>query len=468
MNTPSTVDPNDVEAIVANDRTCLWHHIKPPTVVQQKEQMIIVSGEGLVVRDLRGREYLDAASGGVWSVILGYGRETVARAVYEQLRTMSYWAGGCGTVPSVRLARALIDRLPGMAKVFFSNSGSEANEKIFKMVRQAAHIDPARRGKYKVLYRHRDYHGTTIAALSATGQPERKVQYEPLCDGFVEFPAALCYRCDFGRTYPGCDLECARAVERTILREGPDTVGAVLVEPITAGGGILPPVPEYYPELQAICRKYDVWLVMDEVVCGFGRTGRFWGYQHYDVVPDALTMAKGMASSYEPISATVVSQSIFDIFVNDPAEADQRMNYFRDISTFGGCAGPAAAALETIRIIEAENLVENSRVMGERLLAGLETLLELPIVGDVRGRGLFCGVEFVRDKATREPVSEAHMAALVGAVAAEGVLVGRTNCSLPGMNTIMNFAPALCITAEQVDAIVAAVRRAVEKNLQPI
>ena len=468
MQTSYSPDFTDVETLVADDRTCLWHHIKPPKIVQQKEQMIIVSGEGLMVRVIRGREYLDASSGGVWSVILGYGRESVAAAVYEQLKRMPYWAGGCGNVASIRLARALLDRLPGMGKVFFSNSGSEANEKIFKMVRQAAQIDPARRGKYKVLYRHRDYHGTTIAALSATGQSERKDQFGPLCEGFAEFPAALCYRCAFGQTYPGCNLECARALETLVLDEGPDTVGAVLVEPITAGGGILPPVPEYYPLLQEICRRYGLWLVMDEVVCGFGRTGRYWGHEHYDVAPDGLTMAKGMAGGYEPISATVVTEAIFNIFVNDLSDASQRMNYFRDISTFGGCAGPAAASVESMRIIEAENLVENSRVMGAYLLDGLMDLKTLPIVGDVRGRGLFCGIEFVRDKATKEPISEAHMAKLVADVAAEGVLVGRTASSLPGMNTIMNFAPALTITRDQVDIIVAAVRRAVAKNLEPI
>ncbi len=468
MSTSSTTQINDVEKIVADDRTCLWHHIKPSKLVQEKEQMIIVEGKGLVVRDIRGREYLDASSGGVWSIILGYGRESVAAAVYEQLKQMPYWAGGNGNLASIRLSRALLDRMPGMGKVFYSNSGSEANEKIFKMVRQAAVINPERRGKYKIVYRNRDYHGTTIAALSATGQQERKEQFGPMCEGFVEFPAALCYRCAFGKTYPGCNLECARALEDVVLKEGPDTVGAVLVEPITAGGGILPPVPEYYPLVQEICRRYGLWLVMDEVVCGFGRTGRFWGHQHYDVTPDAVTMAKGMASGYEPISATVVRDEIHDFFVNDLSDPSQRMNYFRDISTYGGCAGPAAAALEALRIIDAENLVENSRVMGEYLLDGLMDLKDLAIVGDVRGRGLFCGVEFVRDKKTKEPISEAHMGKLVAAVAAEGVLVGRTSSSLPGMNTIMNFAPSLVITRDQIDTIVAAVRRAVEKNLQPI
>ena len=205
---------------------------------------------------------------------------------------------------------------------------------------QAAKIDPARKGKYKILYRDRDYHGTTIGALSSCGQFERKDHFGPFVEGFVEVPQCLCYRCDFHKTYPGCNMECATAVEDIILKEGPETIGAIILEPIVAGGGILLPVKEYYPKVQEICKKYGVWLIMDEVVCGFGRTGKFWGHEHYDVDPDMVTMAKGLASSYEALSATVVKQEIYDIFLNDLTNADQRLNFFRDISTYGGCTAP--------------------------------------------------------------------------------------------------------------------------------
>lgn len=454
----------DLDDIVQADKECLWHHIKPHRLFSTAEQMIIVEGKGLILKDIRGREYLDAASGGVWSVITGYGRDSIAEAVCEQLKKMPYYAGSVGNVPAAKLAKKLLDVLPGMGKIYFSNSGSEANEKIFKLIRQLAGFDKTRKGKYKILYRDRDYHGTTIAALSATGQPERKEGYEPLCEGFVQFPHPLCYRCDFGKTYPDCDIDCARAVEDIIQTENPDTVGGIIVEPITAGGGIIFPVEEYYPILQSICRKHGVLLIMDEVVCGFGRTGTFWGYEHYDVDPDAITMAKGLASSYEPISATAVKQSLYDAFLNDPDDPDDRMNYFRDISTYGGCTGPAAAALETMRIIEAENLVQNSKIMGRHLLDGLNALADFPIVGDVRGKGLFAGIEFVKDKTTKEPITEQAMAKLTKDVVHEGVFVGRTNCSLRGMNTIMNFAPALIVTKDQIDQIVAAVKSAIEKN----
>jgi len=453
----------DTEEIVRGDRDYVWHHIKPHKVFQTAEQMIIVEGKGLRVKDIRGREYLDATSGGVWSVMVGHGRESIAAAVYEQLKTLGYYAGTVGNVPTIKFAAKLIELLPSLGKVFFSNSGSEANEKAFKIVRQLSHIDTSRKGKYKILFRERDYHGTTIGALSATGQLERKQDFGPFAPGFVEFPHALCYRCPFSKTYPGCDIDCARSMEDVILKEGPDTIGGCIVEPITAGGGIILPVSEYYPILQEICRKYGILLILDEVVCGFGRTGKFWGHEHYGADPDIVTMAKGLASSYMPLSATAVRQEIFNKFLCDPNDPVERMNYFRDISTYGGCAGATTAALENTRIIEEENLVENSRVVGDYLLQELQSLSDMSIVGHVRGKGLFCGIEFVKDKQTRAPITETDMGRIMGLVTAEGVLAGRTSSSLPGNNTIMNFAPALIATKTDIDEIVSAVKRAIEK-----
>ncbi len=453
----------DVDEIVRGDRESLWHHLKPHKCFETQEQLIIVEGNGLYVKDIRGREYLDATSGGVWSVMVGYGRDSIAEAVCAQLKKMPYFAGVFGTVPAVQLAQKVLEKLPGHGKVFFSNSGSEANEKAFKIIRQASWIRPERKGKYRIMYRDRDYHGTTIGALSSTGQAQRRQGYGPFLDGFVEIPHCACYRCPYDKTYGSCDIDCARNVEKIILAEGPETIGGLIVEPITAGGGILKPVKEYYPIIQDICRKYGIWLVMDEVVCGFGRTGRFWGFEHYAVDPDMVTMAKGLASSYGALSATVVKQDIYDMFLNDPNDPETRLNYFRDISTFGGCTASLTAALESVRIIEEEGLVENSRLVGDYLLEKLEGLKKYECVGDVRGQGLFCGIEFVRNKKTREPVTETGMALLMAAVLAEGVIAGRTNSSFDGLNNIMNFAPALTITRDQVDTIVGAVDAAIRK-----
>lgn len=455
----------DADEMVKGDKDCVWHHLKPHKVFETQEQLVVVEGKGLYITDIRGREYLDVTSGGVWSVMVGYGRESVAKAVYDQLVKMPYFAGAFGNVPAIKFAQKLLEKLPRMGKVYFSNSGSEANEKAFKIIRQASKIVPERQGKYKVLFRDRDYHGTTIGAMAASGQNERKKDFGPFPHGFVEFPHCCCYRCPFDKTYPGCNIECAHVIEEVIEREGADTIGGLIVEPITAGGGIIPPVKEYFPIVQDICKKHDIWLIMDEVVCGFGRTGKFWGHEQFEVDPDIITMAKGLASSYEPLSATVVKQHIYDCFLNDPSDPETRLNYFRDISTYGGCAGPMAAALESTRIIEDEGLVENSRVLGKYLLEQLKELEDLPIVGDVRGVGLFCGVEFVRNKETKEPVSEAEMATIMSNMMAQNVIVGRTNSSITGLNTVMNFAPCLVITKEQIDRIVEAVRNAVEKGI---
>lgn len=454
----------DTEEMVAADKDCLWHHLKPHKLFEMQEQMVIVEGEGLMVKDIRGNEYLDVTSGGVWSVMVGYGRDSIAEAVCAQLKKMPYFAGAYGTIPAIKFAQKLLEKLPKHDKVYFSNSGSEANEKAYKLVRHASRISPERKGKYKILYRDRDYHGTTFGAMSSCGQIQRKEGFGPFLDGFVEFPHCCCYRCPYEKTYGECDIECARKVEDIILDEGPETVGGLIVEPITAGGGILKPVPEYFPILQEICRKYDIWLIVDEVVCGFGRTGKFWGHEHYDFEPDMITMAKGLASSYEALSATVVKQKIYDIFLCDPNDPETRLNYFRDISTYGGCTGPMTAALESTRIIEDENLIENSRVMGDYLLDQLNGLKKFDCVGDVRGQGLFAGVEFVQDKATKEPVTEAQMATLMANLLAQGVIAGRTNSSFHGLNNVMNFAPSLIITREQIDTVISAVTTAIEKT----
>ena len=207
----------------------------------------------------------------------------MAKVIYDQLVRLPYYAGVAGTVPAAQFANKLTEALPGLDRVFFANSGSEANEKAFKMVRQVAHLNGNK--KNKILYRDRDYHGTTIACLAASGHPERKEAYGPFPDGFAGIPHALCYRCPFGKSYPSCDLECAHALEDVIQEEGPDTVGGLILEPITAGGGVIPPVPEYYPIVQDICGRYGVVLIMDEVVCGFGRTGTMFGFEHYEVAP---------------------------------------------------------------------------------------------------------------------------------------------------------------------------------------
>lgn len=457
------LDPKKFSAdeLIKKDKNHLWHHLTQHKVFENKDPMIITEADGLILKDVHGKEYIDAVSGAVWCVNVGYGRESIAKVVYEQLKTMPYYAGSAGNIPAILMADKLTELLPNLQKAYFSNSGSEANEKVFKVVRQANRKKYPGKEKIKILYRNRDYHGTTIAALSATGQEQRKADYGPFVDGFAEFPHACCYRCAFGKEYPGCNIECARALEDVIKKEGPDTVGAVIVEPITAGGGVIPPVKEYYPIIQEICKKYEVYLVMDEVVNGFGRTGKWFGHQHYDVDPDMVTMAKGIASSYAPLSATMFKKEIFDVFLNDPSE---ELAFFRDISTYGGYAAGIAAGLENIRIMEDEKLVENSAKMGKYFNDQLKEFLDFPIVGDVRGVGLFAGIELVEDKKTKAPMSDKEIGKIMAGINGEGVLVGKTNRSFNNnLNNVITFAPALNADKEILDKIIAAVKVGLEK-----
>jgi len=453
---------NDLSGITAADKAHVWHHLVQHKPFETVDPRIIIEGKGLRVWDATGKEHIDAVSGGVWTVNVGYGRDSIADAVREQLVKMNYFAGAAGSIPGARFAERLISKMPGLARVYYCNSGSEANEKAFKMVRQIAHKRHGGR-KHKILYRDRDYHGTTIACLSAGGQDERNAQYGPYTPGFVRVPHCLEYRRHEQAGAPGANYGewAADQIEKVILAEGPDTVGALCLEPVTAGGGVIPAPEGYWPKVAEICRKYDILLHIDEVVCGVGRTGTWFGYQHYGIRPDMVTMAKGVASGYAAIACLVTTEEVFEMFKADPADP---MDYFRDISTFGGCTAGPAAALENMRIIEDEGLLDNTLAMGERLMANLHGLMDRhAVVGDVRGKGLFCGAELVADRATKEPVEEARVQAVVADCAAQGVLIGATNRSVPGRNNTLCLSPALIATPDDIDQITGAIDRALTK-----
>ena len=443
---------NDISHIVDMDRAHIWHHLIQHKPFETGEPRIIVEGKGMRVWDQKGTEHLDAVSGGVWTVNVGYGRENIANAVRDQLMKLNYFAGTAGSVPAAIFSEQLLAKMEGLSRVYYCNSGSEANEKAFKMVRQIAHKRYGGK-KHKILYRERDYHGTTIACLSAGGHDERNAQYGPFTPGFVRVPHCLEYRAQWDGTDYG--VRAADAIEEVILAEGADTIGALCLEPITAGGGAITPPEGYWERVQDICKKYEILLHIDEVVCGLGRTGTWFGYQHYGIKPDLVTMAKGVASGYAAIACLVTTEAVFDLFKDD---ADDPLNYFRDISTFGGCTAGPAAAIENMRIIEDENLLENTQKMGDYFLDKLHELTgKHQAIGDVRGKGLFAGAELVSDRQTRAPAPEKMVQAVVADCAKHGVIIGASNRSLPGFNNTLCFSPALIATKDDINHIVEAV-----------
>ncbi len=455
-----TLSPNDITDVIEADRAHIWHHLTQHKPFETIDPRVIVEGKGLRVWDARGKKHLDAVSGGVWTVNVGYGRTEIADAVRDQLVRMNFFGGSMGSVPGAHFAKRLIEKMPGMSRVYYSNSGSEANEKAFKMVRQ---ISARHHGgkKSKILYRERDYHGTTITTLSAGGQQERNAQYGPYTPGFVEVPHCLEYRAQWDLTGEAYGQRAADAIEEVILREGPDTVGAICLEPVTAGGGVITPPPGYWERVQEICNKYGILIHIDEVVCGVGRTGEWFGYQNYGVQPDFVTMAKGVASGYAAISCCVTTEAVFEQFKDDP---DDKLSYFRDISTFGGCTAGPAAALENMRIIEDEGLLANTKAMGAHLIDNLNALAEKhQVIGDVRGKGLFCGAELVADRSTKEPMDEKKVAAVVADCMAQGVIIGMTNRSVPGFNNTLCLSPPLIAKKDDIDEITDAIDKALGK-----
>ncbi len=458
----SAYSDNILRDVVESDRARVWHHLTQHKKFETIDPLVIVKGEGMHVWNAAGRKHLDATSGGVWTVNVGYGRQEIADAVRDQLVELPYFAGSAGSVPGARFAEKLVSKMPGMSRVYYSNSGSEANEKTYKIVRQISHNKYGGK-KNKILYRERDYHGTTITALSSGGQNERKDQYGPFTPGFVEVPHCLEYRNQFGDEQD-YGVAAANAIEEVILREGADTVGALILEPVTAGGGVIVPPKGYWERVQEICKQYQVLLIIDEVVCGVGRTGKWFGYQQFGIQPDMVTMAKGVASGYAAISCTVTTEEVFNLFKDD---ADDPMSFFRDISTFGGCTAGPAAALKTMEIIEEENLLENVTNMGEYFLEGLERLAaKYSVIGDVRGKGLFCGAELVADRDSKQPLEEKLVQAIVAdCVQNSAVLIGATNRSLTGFNNTLCFSPAFIAGQSELDEVLTAVDGALARVL---
>ncbi len=428
------------------DAESLWHPLTQHQGIDAAPPRFIERGEGCYLYDAEGNRFYDAVSG-LWCVNVGHGREELARVAAEQMKKLAYLPGTMSHEPAVRLAAKLVELLGYPARVYYSNSGSEANEAAFKMARQYQSQVTGGTGRFKIVARHRGYHGCTLGALSATGNWERRHGYEPFMPGFIFTDAPDPYR--------GVD-RCAEKLEETILREGPDTVAAFITEPIVAGGGLLFPPDDYLPAVREVCTRHGVLLIVDEVVTGFGRTGKMFAHQHWGIEPDIITMAKGMASGYMPLAATVAREEVFRAFDGTPASH----RHFRHVNTFGGHPVSTAVGLENIAIIEREGLVERVAVSGKSLMTRLEKLLSHPNVGDVRGKGLLCGIELVTDKQSKKPAPADRVAAVLAGCAKRGVIIGRTAETSPGQGNVLIAAPPFISGEAEFDLLANSIKEA--------
>ncbi len=349
----------------------------------------IVGGQGCWFWNREGKKYLDLSSQLV-NTNIGHQHPKVIEALKEQADKLCYINPSYASEPRARLAQKVAEHTPGdLNKALFTLGGAESNDNAIKIARLYS-------GKFKILARYRSYHGATYGAVTLTGDP-RRPPVEPGIPGVVHVFEPYCYRCSFGHTYPGCGLECAEHVREIILYEDPKTVAAFIVEPVTGTNGIFVPPPEYLPRIREICDEFGVLLIADEVMTGWGRTGKWFGVDNWNVVPEIMTMAKGITQGYVPLGAVVVNDKIADYFEDHMLWCGL---------TYSGHTLACATGLATVQVYEEENLIENSARMGRLLKKRLDGIKEKhPSVGDVRSIGLFSAIELVKDRQTREPIA---------------------------------------------------------------
>ena len=349
----------------------------------------IVGGKGCWFWDRNGKKYLDFSAQWI-NTNIGHQHPRVIEAIKEQAEKLCFIAPNFGHETRGMLAEQIVRHTPGdLNKVFFTLGGGESNDNAINLVRQVT-------GRYKVMARYRSYHGSTLGGLSISGEP-RRLPAEPLIPGIVRIFDPYCYRCSFGQSYPGCGIECAEHIREVMLYEDPESIAAVFLEPVTGTNGVFVPPKEYLPRVRAICDEFGVLLAVDEVMSGWGRTGKWFGVDNWGVVPDVMTTAKGITQGYVPLGAIVVNQKIADHY-------DDKMFWYG--LTYSGHPLACAAGIATLKIYEDENLIENSAWMGDKLKAKLNWLKEKhPSVGDARSIGLFSALELVKDRDTKEPLA---------------------------------------------------------------
>lgn len=441
-----------LDTLVLEDRAHLIHPLHHPQ--DHQHPVVMVEGRGAILKDMAGREYIDGLSC-LWNVNAGHGRTELAKAAAEQMARLAFVSSYAGTtnVPAVRLAERLVGlAYPTTSGVYLTTGGAESNESAFKMARYYWKVQ-GRPSKVKIISRTHAYHGLTLGAMSATGMSVFHKMFGPLAPEFLQVAAPYAYR------WPGdgdAGVGAADALEAAILREGPDTVAAFIAEPVMGAGGVIVPPPSYFPRVRDICNRHDVLLIADEVITGFGRTGRWFALGHWNVEPDLVSFAKGVTSAYLPLGGVLASKRVHETLEQAPPDKK-----FMHAATYSGHPTCCAVALANLDIIEREGLVDRAGAMGRRLLAGLETLRDLPVVGDVRGLGMMCGVELVTDKKSKTPalglgarvVQESRLRGLLGRI--------RVGSADPAIGDTICVAPPLMTPPETLDKIVSILRDAI-------
>ena len=436
--------------------------MKPPVFPRERYTALpmLERGEGVYLYDKAGKRYIDASSSAC-VVAIGHGREEVAQAIFEQAKRASFTIGvHFQNEPALELAREVINLAPsGMSSVHFVSGGSEATDTAVKLALSYQLARKASR-RTRFISRWGSYHGATIAAVSLSGHTGRRRTYHPILMDVTHIPPAFCYRCPYLKSPDLCDIECARALDTEIRREGPENVCAFVAEPIVGStlGAAVPSI-RYWPMIKEICDEHDVLIIADEVMTGFGRTGKPFGMDQFGVVPDLMVVGKGISSGYSPLGAVIVGKKVDEVFENTSSD-------FPHIFTYGFNPLSAATGLAVLRILERERLIERAERMGRYFEKQLSTLGALPMIGDTRGLGLLHGVEFVKDKETREPFPAGEQVArrIFSGMASRGVLPYIGTGTLDGTRgDHLTLCPPLIVTEEQLDEIVGSIRDTVKE-----
>jgi len=450
--------PFGANSAAARDIANVLHPYTDLKTHQEVGPVVISRGKGVRVWDDAGKEYIESVAG-LWCASLGFDNERLVQAAVTQMRKLPFYHAFTAKShePAIDLAEMLIERAPvPMSKVFFANSGSEANDSAIKMIWYMNNA-LGRPKKKKIIGRIKGYHGITIGSASLTGLPANHRSFDVPLHGFVHTMTPHFYHAGLpGESEEDFATRCADELEKLILAEGPDTVAAMWAEPIMGAGGVIVPPKRYFPKIQAVLRKYDVLLVVDEVICGFWRTGNYWGSQTLDIQPDILTCAKALSASYLPISACLVNDRVFQALAKESNE----IGTFGHGFTYSGHPVPAAVAIETLKIYDETDMGGHIASVGPHLQSELRRLFtDHPLVGEVRGTGLIAAMELVADKATRTNFDpKAKVGPRLTKILEENGVIGRAS-----INDTLCFSPPLIISREEIDELLTRVGKSLDE-----